>query len=283
IPESYRFSRALILLGYIITNIVTFFTRFIATKIQYLPNNLILNKKQRTLIAGTKEEIYRVKNILQKTIINPQIIGFIAPTENTDTNFYLGELSQIEQIIKINKADELIFCAKNISSQQIIKNMLMLSDTEIDFKIAPTDSISVIGSNSINTAGELYTIEINPISKISNKIIKRFFDLLTSLLIILLSPLLLLFYKKPLNIIRNSFTVISGQKTWIGYCNNNEIQKLPKIKNSIFCVNNNSENKSLSNSDITKLNLQYAKNYKIMTDIKEFLRNLKHINKQDLY
>ena len=66
---------------------------------------------------------------------------------------FIGNIIQIRDIVEINKVDELIFCAKDMTSQSIIKTMLQFTDKNIDFKIAPPESLSVIGSNSINTAG----------------------------------------------------------------------------------------------------------------------------------
>ncbi len=283
VPESYRFSRALIILGYINTTLVTFSTRLIISNISYFPQKLIFNNKLRTLILGSKDEILRVKNILEKTQLNPQIIGYVAPENFKPDNFYLGELSQLHEIIIINKADEVIFCAKDISSQQIIKNMLKLSNSEINFKIAPANSLSVIGSNSINTAGELYTIELSSISNSKNKRIKRIFDILSSSIIILFFPILLLFYKNSLNIFKNSISVFFGKKTWIGYCHTSKSKSynLPKIKNSIFMINNYKLKETIPDSTIEKLNILYAKNYKLTTDIIELFKNLKHLNKQN--
>ena len=55
--------------------------------------------------------------------------------------------------------------------------MLDLTQLDIEYKIAPPESISIIGSNSIHTAGDLYVVNINSISKRSNKRKKRVFDI----------------------------------------------------------------------------------------------------------
>jgi len=43
--------------------------------------------------------------------------------------------------------------------------MHTLVSADVDFKIAPPESLSIIGSNSIDTAGDLYIIDVNSISK----------------------------------------------------------------------------------------------------------------------
>ena len=49
-------------------------------------------------------------------------------------------------------------------SIDIIKAMLELSKLEIDYKIARPESLSIIGSNSIHTSGDLSVVNINAIS-----------------------------------------------------------------------------------------------------------------------
>ena len=68
--------------------------------------------------------------------------------------------------------------------------MLTLVSSGVDFKIAPPESLSIIGSNNIDTAGDLYMIEVNSISKPNNKRNKRLLDVVASLLIIAFSPIL---------------------------------------------------------------------------------------------
>ena len=71
--------------------------------------------------------------------------------------------------------------------------MTRLIGTSVDFKIAPPESLSIIGSNSINTAGDLYTIHFNSIGKESNRRNKRLFDVVSSLLLLITFPLWFLF------------------------------------------------------------------------------------------
>ena len=64
--------------------------------------------------------------------------------------------------------------------------MLGLSHANVDYKIAPQESISIIGSNSIDTQGELYSLDFNLIAKSSNKRIKRLFDILSSIILLMI-------------------------------------------------------------------------------------------------
>ena len=53
--------------------------------------------------------------LLGKTQIKPDIIGFVSEKTNTHKT-YIGSLDQIEEIVRIHKLDEIVFCAQDISS-----------------------------------------------------------------------------------------------------------------------------------------------------------------------
>ena len=168
--------------------------------------------------------------------------------------------------MSIHKIDELVFCSNDIPSRDIIKNMTLLNNEKIEYKIAPPESLSIIGSNSINTSGDLYLIHFNSVGKGSNRRNKRLFDILSSLLLILFSPVLFLFIKKYYKVFFSSFRVLSGEKTWISYCAESDIEKLPGLKKGIFDLWDGPESEK-DPDIIDKLNLEYARNYRLSSDL----------------
>ena len=108
------------------------------------------------------------------------LIGTVAPGENPDPGVYLSSLDQLAEVVHIYKIDEIIFCSKDISTQQIMGWMSHLGPS-IEYRIVPEESLSIIGSSSKNSAGELYTIEIRfQIAHYMNRRNKRLLDLLLS-------------------------------------------------------------------------------------------------------
>jgi len=85
-----------------------------------------------------------------------KIAGFVHPGKDSEENDSLGPYNQLQDIIRINKVNEIIFSAKAISSEEIIQNMMKLSRLNIDFKIAHPEGLSIIGSNSIDSKGEIF-------------------------------------------------------------------------------------------------------------------------------
>ncbi len=281
IPESLRFSRALILIGAVITIIITSLNRLIIHFIGFFPQKFKRNKKLRIIIIGLVNEIKRVENIITEAEVKPHIIGKVAPSDQLQSTYHFGSVNQLEEIIQIHKIDEIVFCAKDIPSNQIISIMLKLSILNIDFKIAQPDTLSIIGSNSIETAGELYTIELNSISKPTNIRNKRFFDIVTSIIILILSPLVFLFFKISSKLINNSVRVLLGCKTWVGYYNKSDVNtiNLPKIKDGILTPLDLGSKKELTDSFIYNSNLVYAKNYTFWNDLNILLKGFKQIGR----
>jgi GT2 family glycosyltransferase len=273
LPEAYRFSRAIILLGSASTLVSLVLTRLIFHFLKI--KGYILNEdlSKRMVIVANKDEYERVLSVLKETSVKPAFIGFVSIDEQAENQ--LGNINQLNEIIEVHQIQEIIFCSKNISSQQIINHMLKLVSVEVDFKIAPPESISIIGSNSIDTAGDdLYVIDFNSVSKPHNKRKKRILDIGTSIVLLVLLPLVILIQKKPLYFIANLFLVLIGIKTWVGYEANAD-KRLPSIKKSVLCSHQHIKinDKEYSN----KLNLAYAKDYKTENDLKIILKNFREL------
>jgi len=282
LPMELRFSRALIIIGTFSCFILAIINRYISHHLPFTHHKFFNTKKLRMIIAGLEDEIERVKQIISETNISPEITGYVTPEQPSSSSFYLGSLDQIEEIIKIHQIDEIVFCAKNIPAYKIMNTMLKVSCYDVDFKMAQPETLSIIGSNSINTSGDLYAVEINSITKENNIRNKRFFDIISSTLILIISPLLLLLSKNSFNLINNSFNVLLGFITWVGYYKDDKIKTnhLPKIKDGILSpvilVNKTDPNQTIFNN----ANMIYAKNYTVWNDLRILLKGINLLDKK---
>jgi GT2 family glycosyltransferase len=268
LPEYYRFSRALILLGTVSTSIVYLVLRVIYSVLGIKQFKLNAEAEQKYIaIIGDEEEFNRVSDLLKQTSVHPHFIGFVSNEANGVKNpNYIGNFSQIDEVIEVHKINEVIFCAKNISSQNIINKMLSLVAKHIEFKIAPPESLSIIGSNSIDTAGELYVIDLNNIAKPENKRKKRLLDISISGILFLLFPIVMIFQKRPFHFILNTLRVLFGATTWVGY--GSSIRKdLPAIKPSVLTPADEFETQA-SGEKFNLLLLNYSKEYKPENDLR---------------
>ena len=277
LPESLRFSRAIILLGMIWVAAEMSFTRWLGYLLKRPNFQYGKNAKKRFLVIGSQDETQRVEHLLQSTSIKPDFVGLIIPYDGNDVPAnYLGNLHQVPDIIEIYKINEIIFCSKDLSHQLIIDKMEEWHSS-LDYKIAPEDTLSIIGSNSINTRGDLYTVDIKTISTNSNRRKKRLFDLISSFMGIVLWIFLVFFINKPLFFLKSCFKVLFGKYSWIGYCNteNHDKLRLPKIKKGIFDPSANMSRIGLTEEEKEHLNLMYARDYSLSKDINFFFRALK--------
>ena len=204
--------------------------------------------------------------LLKETQANPGFVGFVSAEINGVHNpNFIGKINQIDEIIKVHEINEIIFCAKDISSQFIINNMLTLVSSGVDFKIAPPESLSIIGSNNVDTAGDLYMIDVNSISKSNNKRNKRLLDIAVSIIALVLSPILLFIQENKSNYFLNCLNVLIGFYSWVGYGKVTD-KSLPEIKRSVLSPAM-LLSADVENNKIKLANLRYAKDYKIENDI----------------
>ncbi len=267
LPETLRFSRALILFGTTWAIVSYLITRLFFHLIKLKSYSLKSETTKRIAIIGEEVEFNRVWQLIKQTTVNPSFIGFVSAEDNGIHNAsYIGKLNQIDEIIKVHNINEIIFCAKNLSSQFIINNMLTLVSSGVDFKIAPPESLSIIGSNNIDTAGDLYMIDVNSITKSNNKRNKRLLDVVLTLLIIIASPILFFIQKKKSNYFLNCFNVLVGFYSWVGYGKATD-KSLPEIKRSVLSPSL-LLNLETENTKIKLININYAKDYRVEKDLK---------------
>ncbi len=269
LPENLRFSRALILLSTLWGVLTLPFARYLLHHLKVSWIQMGDKEKNRFIIIGDKREAGRVNDLLKTSISKPDYVGLVFPDRNkaADDEF-IGNISQVRDIIEIYKIDEVIFCSADVKHQIIIDKMAELQNAHIDFKIAPKDGLSIIGSNSIHTRGDLYTVGINAIGKVENKRNKRLLDFALSVMMLPLIPILMFVQKKPFGFIRNIFGVLFGARSWVGYYKSSGIShKLPKIKPSVLNTIDGMKSKNYEKRVTDDLNLLYARDYSVWRDI----------------
>lgn len=266
LPETLRFSRAFILFGTGWAFVSFLLLRLSLHFLKVRSYSLSSETTKRIAIAGNAAEFERVSGLLKETQLRPSFIGFV----NTESGegqgvASIGHIAQLDEVIKVHGINEIIFCAKDISSQDIINYMLTLVSSGVDFKIASPDSLSIIGSNHIDTAGDLYMIDVNSITRPENQRKKRLLDFGMALLILVLSPVLFFVQEKKSRYFLNVFSVLFGFYSWVGYGKGTD-KSLPSIKRSVLSPDMLSV-AVLDTDKIKLLNLRYAKDYRPEKDL----------------
>ncbi len=271
LDNDYRFSRILTILGAIWATVALIGIRVIekiVTKKSLKAFSDVTHKK--IVIIGGVKETNRIAAIIRQSAVQVDFLGFVYPTDELQENDdnYIGYLYQLKEIIQIHRINEVIFCSKDISAQAIMEHMVNLKRPDLEYKIAPSDSIFIIGSNSIETSGEFYGVPINPIDKVSNKRTKALLDTVVALLLLLLYPIVVFIQEKPLGLLKNCMYVLLRKKSWIGYTNSTiSTENLPVIKKGVLSPISAYKDANLDTSIIRNLNLRYAKDYQVENDI----------------
>ena len=127
----------------------------------------------------------------------------------------------------------------------------------------------LIGSSAISTSQDRYMIELSDITKQENQRIKRLVDLMVSIGLLFLSPILIFISGNPLRLLTNLFSVFFGIKSMVGYAPHTESPEsnYPKIKPGILNPSDVLKDSSITQEDLHDLNLHYAKDYSIAKDL----------------
>lgn len=272
LPQEYHFSRVIILSGALLSFVITLLVRFLFSITGFIKYDFQLRSHKRVVIVGLLNECTRVKNILEKLNTHYEFLTFVSPGKVQSTQF-VGTLTQLNEIVEINKINEVIFCSSNIPASEIINQMLTLSGKGCDFKIAPADTDTIIGSNSITSAGDVYVHTINSVASARNIRLKRTFDIAVSLLLVISIPFWIWFKKKPSALFHNTIGVLVNKKTWIGYSLRlNKTDNAPKLKQGIYSISEAYPGSENDKELLEKLDLNYAQNYSIFTDARIFIK-----------
>lgn len=277
LPENLRFSRALILLGTVWAIASTTLFRWTLSAVGIKSFSFANNEKKRVIIVGDEEEGNRVFALLQMSQVNFNFIGFLSSNENQNKN-NLGTLHQLNEVIEVYKIDEVIFCAKNVAANTIIDAMLTTSKADIEYKIAPEESVFIIGSNSINDNGSLYFVDLNAINLPTNKRNKRLMDFAVAMLMLLTFPVGIFIIQNSYQFLKNILNVLIGKVTWVSYASTPAVTS-KKFKRGILTPLDSFINFNPDLPTIERLNMLYAKEYNVYEDLRIIFKNLRKLGR----
>lgn len=268
LPENLRFSRALILLGAVWALLVTVSIRLIFHFLKYRHLDTIASQKSQVLIVGGLEECKRVRKILMNYPLRFKLLGFVKPLGNSEKTDWMGSIENLPMLIELYKANEIIFCAADVSSTEIMKFMGLSGRSGVKYKIMPEKGAYIIGSNSKNTTGEFYSVDITlALSNVETRNKKRWLDIILCITMIPFLPLTAIRPRFMKAVIQNWFKCLIGRKTWVGYNNRVDFSNLPQLKEPVFMVGQMANKSVDDNQLLQNLNHIYAGNYQWQNDV----------------
>jgi hypothetical protein len=268
LDESLRSSRALLALGAAWSVVALCGLRLLLHFAEFRNFRIGRERARNLVIVGGREESARAAALLRQTGMPKNLIGVVAPTEAEAADAAcLSSLEQLDEVVRIYRVEEVLFCSRDVRAQEILAWMTRLGPS-VSYKIVPEESLSIIGSNSKNEPGELYTIDIRyEIAQPGRRRNKRVFDLLYCAALLGTFPLWLFFAKKRKRLAQSWFAVLVGQKTWVGYAPHPENRHLPPLKPGVFTPSDSLSARVATPATVARLNFLYAKNWNVWTDV----------------
>jgi len=266
LPETLRFSRALILLGTASTLIAYTLSRLMMSFLGFKKYRLGKGQSAHIGIIGSDEEFNRIRKLVEESSLVKN--NFFHLPFREGSKLYSQQLNRFKEVLKVYGLNTVIFSGQDLSSQEIIGLMADVTSPAVDFKIAPPESLYIIGSNTIDKGGELFIMDINAINKPQNQRKKRVFDFLTSLLLLLVFPISIWLVRQKAGFIKNCCLVLFARKTWVAYSGNKSDQEgLPRLKPGVLGPLDRLRRIKNPSQTASRLNTIYARDYSLRNDL----------------
>ena len=268
LPETLRFSRAVLLLGTMWTLIAVNALRTLARRLPRKHNGANPDAASRIVVVGEVDEAARVLNIVRMMDSKCDFWGIITLEKNTTNDSrVIGKLSQISDLLTLYRINEIIFCSRNLPADRIIDLMCKLPANQLQFKIAPEGSAAVIGSSSIFSSESPFAMQLHAITQKSCRRQKRCFDVITALVLLIFLPVDLWFVHNKVGFIRNIFQVIAGKKSWVGLCKIQNDSALSILRPGVLQPTDAFKDYEFSDEMLATADQLYARDYTVKTDL----------------
>jgi len=191
--NQFAFSRMVVVISAFFSTIIMILWRLIVRH-KWRGAQVLLSQnivQQRTLLVGTDEKTANlVKKINTYVRSGLNLIGLISLSpDEVGTKIHgaavVTTLDKMKDYIRLEKINQIIFSTHSISYETIIKTMSQIGNTGVDYKIVPQNLEVIIGKSSVERLTDYQLVDIDyAIGKAYNRVIKRLFDLILSIIIL---------------------------------------------------------------------------------------------------
>lgn len=268
LPEMYRFSRAIVLLGSV-------FAFILLSIIRILFRNwgvLLLEDEEvgQTIVVGDETEYERVCGLMRTAGMEDRLLGRVAVSDPRQDA--LTTLEGLNEFIRTVPVREVVFCRNGLPFSDIIGRTASLAG-RVRIRITANGSRSIVGSDSRDNSGDTRAMDHNlRLAHASNLRGKRAVDVVVALLIWLSLPLQFLFNRHPIGLLRHAASVLFGRRTWIGYSGDG--QTLPRLRKGVLGTNGQpaGQHEGGVTEGLALLDLHYARDHSIFDDLERIRR-----------
>ncbi len=274
--KEFAFSRLIVLIGSLIMALVIPGWRLVyqLRNSVGVPRHPFFGRK--TIVVGTDNRAMElIKKIRGRVSMGYDIVGIVSEEKQQENRLLgirvVGNLSELPRLIRERRIDDVLFASGKISYSQVLQAIANAKNPTVSFKLVPDTMDVIIGKTYVDGLADVPLVDIDyNISKTRNKVMKRLFDILFSIIgLIFLSPIA--FLKKE-SAFRRVFKklpdVLSGKLSVVG-----RSEYYPQGSDEVFGktgvtgVVQLNRGQSLSDEEIEKLYVYYARNQSFWLDL----------------
>lgn len=189
--KQFAYSRAVMLIAYVLLIFITTFWRIILKLFFRIGVSIDDINKRRTLIVGTNSHaVYLAEKLRSKRTDYHSVTGLVGKfhsdlSKKLDGFEVIGSLENIKKVIKEYKISEVIFSSEELSYGEMMTVVSNNQDESVEFKISGTGLDFIIGKTSVSVVDDIPLIDVHyNISGPMLKAVKRIFDFTLGLFVL---------------------------------------------------------------------------------------------------
>ncbi len=275
--KQFAYSRAVVLLTYVVLFFLLSFWRIIA-KLVFKAGIDNPDVEKKLLIVGVNDFVINLAEKLKSKKTDIYSVAGLIGTSNKDIGKKIGNLEVIgstENLVKVirdKNIKEVIFSSQELSYNQMMTIVAKCQNENVEFKLVGNNLDFLVGKTSISILEDIPLIQIN--YNISNpllKSVKSVFDYVLALLVLFFIYPLIYFISKVSNkktdfrkFILQVPLILSGKASFVGPQSKNTDSKLFLGKRGLtglWYIEDADE------ADHEKLDIFYAKNQNVWMDL----------------
>ncbi|MFZ1751643.1 MAG: glycosyltransferase [Saprospiraceae bacterium] len=273
LPEEWRSSRALILIGSLEVFILSLLTSTVVSF--FTGSNKTMSKVRNIALVGSKSNCEKLHHSLQLHHRHGENVYMISKDARDNDPWFTNNMQNLPKVVSALQIDEVIYCFEDSTMKEIIQSMTSM-ESKVSFKIRGENALNIIGSDSRNEQSGLYHLNDHyRLSHVSAIRQKRLSDLILCILFIPLSPILFLVSGCKLQVFKNIFFVGIGRYSWVGYGGViADYSFLPVLPKAVIPFPLASKVVDYRDDFFKRLNIAYAKDYSVLSDLKLIWNNI---------
>ena len=197
--KQFAYSRIVVLISFLLIVILLSGWRFLYRLFGPGAKKGPLSRMKRAVIIGTGSEGKRILNKLKaRPDMHYEICGFVdfdprAVGKEIEGAEVLATIDNIRDVIRIENINDVIFSSDWLTNAQILETIIRAQGSGVNFRIVPHEVEYIVAKSSVDDIEAVPLIDINGFAGPLDMMVKRVFDILVSLVFIIVSsPLLLL-------------------------------------------------------------------------------------------